>query len=142
MTLRTISRSIPFLDYLLQELSTRFSDKNCIALKGMAIVPVVLKEQYKATSGIGKKHDHKDAFPIGQDVDDCPPKKSHPVAASSSTSEAATVQIFQHKGKSAEPGVWIQRIDRQWQQSFCTMYVNDLPSISSIFHKVDNWEST
>ena len=47
--------SIPFLDHLLQEFLTRFSTENCIALSGIAIIPAVLRSQYKETSNIGKK---------------------------------------------------------------------------------------
>ena len=43
-----VNVSMPFLDHLLQELCGRFTDKNCIALKGISIVPAMMREQYKS----------------------------------------------------------------------------------------------
>ena len=38
--------SFPFLDHLQQEMSRRFADENCVAMKGLSIIPDVMKSQY------------------------------------------------------------------------------------------------
>ena len=54
--------AIPFLDHLLQELSTRFDNRNCIAYKGISIVPAIMREEYKSATPTGGKRSHQEAL--------------------------------------------------------------------------------
>ena len=117
--------SIPFLDHLLQEFLTRFSTENCIALSGIAIIPAVLRSQYKETSIIGKKRsfvheNNEDHKFLGSHVKRKMPKNE------------------------IRKRVKIQRLDRKWKrdfEDFCNQYANDMPDVSNISHEVDHWES-
>ena len=117
--------SIPFLDHLLQEFLTRFSTENCIALCGIAIIPAVLRSQYKETSIVSKKqslvHENEDDHEfLGNQVKRKIPKT-----------------VIRQRVK-------IQRLDRKWKkdfEDFCNQYAKDMPDISNISHEVDNWES-
>ena len=117
--------SIPFLDHLLQEFLTRFSTENCIALSGIAIIPAVLRSQYKETSIIGKKRSF-----VHENDEDHKFQGSH-----------VKRKIPKNKIRKR---VKIQRLDRKWKrdfEDFCNQYANDMPDVSNISHEVDNWES-
>ena len=100
----------------------RFSTANCIALSGIAIIPAVLRSQYKETSIIGKKrslvHENEEDHEfIGSQVRRKIPKT-----------------VIRQRDK-------IQRLDRKLKkdfEDFCIQYAKDMPDISNISHEVDN----
>ncbi len=56
--------SIKFLDHLISEMSTRFTQKNCIAMKGTSIIPAILKNDYKCS----EKKGHKPFMPTRAEI--------------------------------------------------------------------------
>ena len=128
--------AITFLDHLLQELSSRFTDKNCIALKGISILPAVMKEQYKSLSQVGEKRGFQDASTS---------EVSSPDTAEQSPSASTDGETSGDLLMESERAVQIQRKDKQWKEDFedfCNQYANDLPNVGHVSHEVDNWEST
>ena len=117
--------AIPFLDHLLQELNSRFSEKNCIAIRGISIVPAIMKKEYEEKStSLGKRNWQK-AFDSPSSIKESGVQANKPVSG-----ECQMVRI--------------QRLDKVWKRyfdQFCRQYANDLPDISSLSHEVDNWES-
>ena len=114
--------AIPFLDHILNELSSRFSDEHLVAYNCISIVPAVMKQQYNTT---GHKRQHNELTNLEVDV-----TKDH-------SSNAA--DLFTSSGR-----IKVQRIDKPWKRAlfnFCKQYVNDMPNISSLSHEFDNWES-
>ena len=124
--------SILFLDHLLQELSTRFSETNCVTYKALAIVPSIMATEYSKDKNIGQKRYHAEAF------GEC-----------SKESEVQVIpdiqRTLQRENSDISPQhINIQRLDKIWKkdfQRFCEQYEEDLPSPLTIPHEVDNWES-
>ena len=56
-----INISIPFLDHLIQELSTRFSGKKSIVIKGLSFIPKSMRKQYQPVV-IDDKRCHSEAL--------------------------------------------------------------------------------
>ena len=120
--------SISFLDHLLQELTTRFSEINCTAYKALSIVPAAMITEYSSGSNNSLN-------------------KSNSISSSTKTAVTSILEADVEPGIAKQPKVSqvkIQRLDKNWKEDlsiFCEQYIEDMPNIQSISHEVDNWES-
>ena len=121
-----INIAIPFLDKVITEISNRFANENCVAIKGLSIVPSVMALEYKEeTKSTKRKFDQ-----ISCDI--------------SSNMESKLDKTSFCKRNSSSHDVVIQRIDKKWKenfQNFCIQYLTDLPNPLNVTYEVDNWES-
>ena len=142
-----INIAIPFLDHLLQELSKRFSPQNRIAIKGISIVPGMLRAEYNNKSG--QKRNWKETLESGmEDLNNGTYASSITDVSLSDVRKvgqpALTKKAPASKTNIEQKAVTIQRCDKLWKknfETFCNQYANDLPDISFISHELDNWES-
>ena len=108
--------AIPFLDHLINEISSRFTSSHAVAYKCLSIVPKFMRQQY-SIAGQKRRHDSITVDNVGKQ------------------------QIQENLCSTA---VTIQRIDKPWKKDlldFCIQFRNDMPNHAGLLHKVDNWES-
>ena len=122
--------SVPFLDHLLQELSTRFSETNCNAYKALSVVPSVMMREYPKEEVF-----QKTTIP-----------KEFSAAKTFECKQQTTRLQEENQANTSKKrtGVKVQRLDKSWKidlVAFCEQYEQDMPSINNISHEVDNWES-
>ena len=131
--------SIKFLDHLISEMSARFTQKNCIAMKGTSIIPAILKNDYKCK-------EKERCEPVIYDESDMTANNvnnENQLEVNIKPTGTIDEQTI-HAHSNRESKVNIQRLDKQWKhdfRKFCIQYEKDLPHISSLSHEVDNWES-
>ena len=131
--------SIPFLDHLLQEVTHRFSNKNCIAIRGLSIIPSIMAREYQSTSKLPKGMSAISCNDVSSKT------KSRKIVSTPYTDfiDASNGNVTALSSGDTQ-GVEIQRVDKEWKENFrefCNQYSMDLPCLSTITYEVDNWES-
>ncbi len=119
-----VNLSIPFLDNLIQEIDKRFSEENCVAMKGLSILADVLKLQYGSSVNRKRPHDKYFSDPYHQ-----PEKK--PVT---------TTKDINPVEQAISSTIKIQRVDKQWKQElldFCQQCSKDMPELSNLSNEVE-----
>ena len=131
--------AVPFLDHLLQEIKSRFTDKNRVAFKGISLIPSIFRGQYKKSFPLGTKRHHQKAFPEGKICrnEDITVPIGHDNSSGIEEKWLPDLDEIRHE----DQGLQIQCLDKQWKRDFldfCKQYKNDLPSPSTVSHEVDN----
>ena len=118
-----INIAIPFLDLLLQELSKRFSPQSCLAMKGISIVPGMLRAEYNNKSG--KKRNWKET--LESDMEDVNNGKYASSITDASLSDARKVgqPALTEKAPASNNNIkqkaaTIQCCDKLWKKFFET----------------------